>query len=263
MQISVTNDFDEAGTLSVLSDDDGNQTKANMEDPSFSTSYTSAGSVADFNIQKQFSTPGIDVGYVAVFGHNIGANGATVVIKVDGVTKDTITFPAGTNNVIMSTFTEVSGALDIDIEIEKNVAADQITITGIAAGKYLDVPNGGEQGGFSRAFLTRSKRVRAQGSTDVGPVAILTQSVSRQVRLSVDAATLTFIEGDDWASLLDLAFNEGYLIIKEFDGSVSGVADDPLTSCLAYGIEIPPPRAHPSTRKLVGFDIQFRAYTGT
>ena len=262
MQVSMTNTFPDTGTLTVGSDDDVNQTKANMESVDFSSKYTSAGTSSNFNIQKTYSG-GRTISYIAIIGHNIGANGADVVtVKCNNTTKGTLTVSSeyAKSKVLMFTFAETASVTDIDVEIAKASSSTQITITGIMAGEYLDIPNGGEQAGFPRNYLTRSKKQRVMSNAEGGPVAILSRTFARPGRLSVKNVTQTFIEADDWQSFLDMCFDSGYFVFKERDGGDS--TDDPASSALAFDVDLSV-KAHAQTRELVSFDAKFKTYTGT
>lgn len=262
MRISINNNFPNDGTLTVQTDDDVTQTKTNMEEMSFSSKYTSDGSSSTFKIRKVFDVV-IDVGYVAIVGHNLFDNGSSITLKLDNVIQTTLVKTASSNNhVIMLTFTEVSSVSQIDIEISKNATADQITITAIAAGQYLQVPGGGEHGGYSRNRFTRNKQTKATLNGDAGPVSVLMRSVARSGVINIKNAPYSFINGSDWNSMLSMAFDEGYLLVQEQDGTESGYSSDSLSSFLAFNIDIPGPKVHNMTRALYDASIRFDAYTG-
>lgn len=275
MKVSITNKFTNTGTISVTSDDSGSGAEANMEDISFSTKYTSAGSASIFNVRKTFYADSFTMDYIAIFGHNIGVGGADIDVNLlygSGSPYQAATLsytvPVGPNRVIfISTESTINQVAQIDVEITKNVAANQITITGIAAGQIMDIPNGGEQSGYERLWLARSKKQRVATNDAVGPVGILSRTVSKRGRLSVPNASKSFVEGSTWNAFLDHAYNDGYFFIKENDGGplVSDdypvVSDNPQSSYLCFDPDVKV-KAHPQTRQLSGFDVSFSAYTG-
>lgn len=276
MKVSINNKFTNTGTISVTSDDSGSGAEANMVDPSFSTKYTSTGSDAIFNIRKTFYAAPFKLGYLAIFGHNIGTNGADIDVNLlygSGSPYQAATLsctvPAGPNHVIfISTTTPISLVVQVDIEITKNVTADQITITGIAAGEYFDIPNGGEQAGYNRLWLSRNKKQRVAANDAGGPVGILTKTVSKRGSLMVQNASKSLFEGSTWNKFLDHAYDDGYFFVKENDGgpvtsdSYPVVADKVVSSYMCFDPDITV-KAHPQTRQLHSFDVKFSAYTGT
>lgn len=275
MKLSITNNFTNSGTISVTSDDSGSGAEANMADPSFSTKYTSAGSTAIFNIRKTFFSDKFKMGYIAIFGHNICTNGAEIEVRIQHgpsgplqTTAISCTVPAGPNHVIfIPTESEIFLVAQIDVEITKNVTADQITITGIAAGRIMDVPNGGEQAGYNRLWLTRNKKQRVTINDAAGPVGILSRAVTKKATLSVPHASKALVEGSTWNAFLDHVYNDGYFFVLENDGGpvtadhYPVVAENNLSAYMCFDADVTV-KAHPQTRQLSSFDVTFSAYSG-
>lgn len=255
MKITESNEFDNTGTLTVPSDDDTTQTKANMETPDFSEKYTSLGSSATFSIQKTFSGANrFTCGYIAIAGHNFGDDGGSVEVSVKGVSKGSQSFADDNrNSVVLFSFTEVTLADDIDIVYTKGTSTNQITVTFIAAGTVLEVPNDGEPSGYSRTWLTKNVRQRVQENNEAGPVLVATQRIAPTVTLNVANMGRSFAEGA-WRDFLDFAASTPFFI-RERDDTVR-------SSYLCFDPVLTAPRAHSQTRELVNAALRFQAFTG-
>lgn len=256
MKITETNGFDNTGTLTVPSDDDTTQTKANMETADFSEKYTSLGSSATFTIQKTFAGGDrFTCGYIAIAGHNFGTDGGSVEVFVKNVSKGSQSFSDDNrNSVVLFSFTEVTLVDDIDIVYTKGTSTNQITITFIAAGAVLEVPNDGEQSGYRRAWLTKHIRQRVQDNDEAGPVLVATQRISARLTLNVANMGRAFAEST-WRDFLDFAGSTPFFIRERDDNNRS--------SYLCFDPRLTAPRAHSQTRELVNSAITFQAFTGT
>ncbi len=255
MKISQSNEFTNTGTLTVPSDDDTTQTKANMETVDFSEKYTSLGSSATFSIQKTFAgSDRFTCEYIAIAGHNFGDDGGSVEVFVKGVSKGSVDFSDDNrNSVVLFAFTAVTLVDDIDIVYTKGTSTNQITITHIAAGTVLEVPNDGEMAGYPRPWLTRSQRQRVQDNDEAGPVLGVVQQISLRQSLRINNMARTFAEAD-WRDFLDFAASTAFFIREQDTNERS--------SYLCFDAVLTAPRAHPASRELVNSAITFQVYTG-
>lgn len=254
MRISTSNGFDNSGVITVPADDDVAQTKANLETPDFGELYTSAGSAATFRFRKSWT--GSDrptASYVAIAGHNMGTDGGTLELKVNGVPEGTVDLSDGRNGVIFFLFDEVTLISLIELTYTKISSTSKITVAYVAAGTSLEVPNDGEMAGYSRPWLTRNSRQRIQRNADAAPVVLQKQAITRRQTLTVRNMSRTFAEGT-WRGFFDFAVANPFFI-RERD-------DTERSSYLCFDSELTPPRAHGSTRELVNAAVSFNAYTG-
>lgn len=265
MRITESNEFTNTGTLSVPAsgDEDATQTLANVESFDFSEKYTSAGTDAVVKIRKVFAgDQRFTCGYVAIAGHNMGDDGGSLVLKVNSTTKGTISFSDGRNSVVLVTFAELSLITQIDLEYTKITASNQVTLAFLAAGTVLTVPNNGEEAGYQRPWLTRGIKERVVQNIEAAPVAVLTNTLSRRLTLSISNMGRSFLEST-WRDFQDFAAL-GAFIIKEQDGDdPPGITDEPKSSYLCFGPRFVAPKAHALSRELGRVSINFQAYTGT
>lgn len=256
MKITESNSFDNTGTLTVPSDDDTTQTKADMETVDFSEKYTSLGSSATFSIQKTFAGANrFTCGYVAIAGHNFGDDGGSVEVSVKGVSQGSVDFSDDNrNSVVLFAFTEVTLVDDIDIVYTKGTSTNQITITHIAAGTVLEVPNDGEMSGYPRPWLTKSQRQRVRDNEEAGPVLSLVQQISRRQTLRIRNMLTTFAEAD-WRDFLDFAASTAFFIREQDTNKRS--------SYLCFDATLQAPTANPNARALTDVLLTFQVFTGT
>lgn len=260
MIITISNVITDAGALTVTADDDTNQDIDDIITGDFSTKYTSLGSAATFVIDKVF-TVGIPLTYVALAGHNFGVNGAVVEVKVNTVSKGSVTFGSnGRNNVAVWHFTEVASVTALEITVTKGSSTDQSTLTYLSCGEHMAVPQDGENTGYARPWLTDNREQKVSVNDQGAPVAILVRGISRKQTLSLANINRSFVESADWLSFLDRVYQQGDFFVKERDGSV--IADDETSSYLCFNGEVMPPKAHGQTRELNNLQIRFNAYTG-
>lgn len=258
MKISEANEFSNAGTLTVPSDDDTTQTKANMESADFSEAYTSLGSSGTFSIQKTWAGGArFTCEYIAIAGHNFGTDGGSVEVFVKGVSKGSQSFADDNrNSVVMFAFTAVTLVDDIDIIYTKGTSTNRITISFIAAGTVLEVPNDGEQAGYARPWLNRNSKQRVQENDEAAPVLIAVQQFSPTLTLTVPAMGRSFAEAT-WRNFLDFIATTPFFIRERDDNNRSAYL------CFDAQLMTATPKAHSQTRELVSVSIRFQAFTGT
>ena len=262
MKISRTNIYTTNQTsMTVDSDADSLQDITNVNTGDFSTAYTSAGTASAFNFAANLS--GGTINYVAVAGHTYGSGGGgTLRLIINGTIIENVTFAAGSkNDVIMFTFDQVDVATSIRLLFFKNIDADKVTVTYVSAGITLSLGSqNSEPGGYSRNWLTDSKRVRAQVNDAGAPVAYIRERIARQATLNIDNVNISVTNANQWRQFLDRVYEQGDFFIKENDGL--NLADNPLSSYMCFDAQVAPPKAHPDTRQLNNLQITFKTYTG-
>lgn len=262
MKISRTNLYATNQTSIVVNNDaDSLQNIANVNTGDFSTAYTSLGTASSFNFVANLS--GGTVNYVAIAGHTFGSGGGGILrLLINGTIIENITFQAGSkNDVVMFTFGQVTGVTSIRLIFFKNISSDKVTVTYVSAGITLTLGSqNSEPGGYSRNWLTDSKKVRAQVNDAGAPVAYIRERIARQATLNIDNVNISVTNNNQWREFLDRVYEQGDFFIKENDGS--NLADNPLSSYMCFDAQVAPPKAHPDTRQLNNLQITFKTYTG-
>ena len=199
MKITCNNKFDTAfSVFSVTADDDTGYAIGDLITGDFSTAYTSLGSAATFVVTKTFSTP-FACEYIALAGHNFGDIGGTISVKIDTVSKGSDTFAAGDDNdVVMFHFAEVT-ATTIEITFTKTTATDRVTLAYVSAGELLPLEaRNNEPSGYQRAWKTHSVKTRAVINNSAAPVALLRETMSRKVTLSIKDVAESIVNSAAW-----------------------------------------------------------------
>ena len=265
MKISGNNKISDAGAFSVTSDADAGQDIDDVLTADFSTAYTSAGTNTEFTIHKTFTT-GIACKYVAFSGHNLSdlSGGVSVVVKVNTVTKATVTFGGGSPNwVTMVHFDEVT-ATTVELIFTKTLA-DKATISYLAIGDTLDsafsFPNQNvAPGGFPINWRTRSSKIRSVINDAAQPVANIRQQIARQTTLNLKNINVSAIQSAIWLEFLELVYAQGAFFLKDQDGTV--LSDEPRSASMGFNVEVMPPKLSDQTRQLVDLSIKYSDFTG-
>lgn len=255
MKITENNSFANTGSLSVTADDDVAQDIDNIENFGGDELYSSAGTAATFTVLKTFAGANRFPGsYVAVSGHNFGSDAGSLEIKVNTVSQGTIDFSNGRSNEVVVTFDEVALVDRIEIIYTKTLSGFRAILSHVASGQATDIPNDGEQGGYTRDWLSRHEDFQESRNDDAAPVALIKRTTAAPVTLSVPNMGRTFAEGT-WQAILDTMFADGSFFIRERD-------DNPRSAYLCTSPKNPRMRAHGLTRELVAASISFTAHTG-
>ena len=254
MKITQNNAFDNTGTLTIPTDDDVAQDSDNLELFGGDALYSSAGTAATFSILKTFAGADRFPGsYVALSGHNFGDDARSLGILVNTVSKGTVSFSAGRSNDVMVTFAEVALVDRIELIFTKSASGFVAIASYVAAGQAIDIPNSGEQGGYTRDWLQRHEDFKTTRNDQAAPVAVIKRAMANTLSLNIPNMGRAFAEGT-WQSILDNIYTDGAFFIRERD-------DEPRS---AYLCTSPSDRmrAHGATRELVVASLSFTAYTG-
>lgn len=254
MYITKTNEFDNAGTLVVLTDPGaaGQDVEA-IETFDFSEKYTSGGVAATFSMEQTLDSA-VSINYVSIAGHNFGEDGGTVEVFVDSVSKGSYSFADGRNSVVTFIFTADVSATVIKFVYTKITASFQGTLAFLASGTAFEVPNEGENSGYRRPWLTRNLVQRVIDNDQGAPVAVVRQAKSRKLTLTLRNQLTTFVE-DEWRDFVDFLYDVGAFFIIE-DSTKEN------SSYLCFNGVAKEPTAHGATRALQNVSISFLAYTG-
>ena len=126
----------------------------------------------------------------------------------------------------------------------------QLAITEIAMGEIIEVPNGGEQAGYNRAWTVPNVQVRSSTNLDGAPINASIEARSISCTLTVPTYIMATYE-DDWAAMLRFASRKTFYI-----------KEDAVATHSYAGFNLKPAMvtANASTRLLGGVSMQFNAY---
>lgn len=255
MKITENNSFANTGSLSVTADDDVAQNIDNIENFGFDALYSSAGTDATFIILKTFAGADRFPGsYVAISGHNFGTDAGSLEIKVNTVSKGTVSFSDGRSNDVLVSFDEIALIDRIELIYTKTSSSFRGIVSFVASGQAVDVPNSGEQGGYRRDWLTRHESFLTIRNDQAAPVAVIKRAEANTLTLTIPNMGRTFAEST-WQDILDIIFTDGAFFIRERD-------DTPRSAYLCTSPDNVRMLAHSATRELVSASLSFTAYTG-
>lgn len=243
MFISQTNTI--ANTTPIVTAGVGSDLPSNMTSSDFSLNYTAASQILISRLGQQ-----ININYVAVSA----INASEIGIYNGGSSFKTVSVQR--NNVVMFIF-EPRSFNDLRIRIVGN-GSQNTTVNHVAAGTALQIPNGGEQSGYSRNHLTRNIKSRTVTSNLAAPVASLQQRSALKGTLNLPNVATSFVE-NQWQTLLDyLSAGDVFYITEQADES----SESPGSSYACYAPIFSAPKTHASTRALNSLTLGFSSYNG-
>ena len=230
----------------VLTDAGTGEIAANISDPDHSLNYTCGTAIGDF--QASYGAQS-NISYVAISGHTAATPDTATIKLYDGVTLiDSVIITR--NNNIMFTFPEMSFT-DLIVKFITVPNNYQMTVSFIAAGKYIAI-NTGQQAGYSRNWLNRHVTQRSNSTLEVGPISSTQRAKALKGMLSLPNELAIFTEGT-WQDFIDFSFEQPFFI-KEFQ-------DKPESSYICYD-PIPGVKSHPQTPTLDVITLKFTVYNG-
>ena len=239
------------GVTPTVSTGASSDSAANISDPDHSTNYTSSNNqylTVDFGSRPVIS-------YLAVSGHNVTDSGSNTG-RITLMDHDTVLFNAilDRNNTVMFYFDARNFTnLRVVFEAIGGHSNGGTTVSYIAAGAAFDVPNSGEQGGYSRNHLTRAITSRVTSNKNSAPVAVVTKATELSGKLNIPNVTKAFSTGE-WQSFLDFSINQPFFILEDETNFTSSYA--------CFEPKYIAPKAHGSTRLLDNLAINFKVYNG-
>lgn len=223
----------------------------NICDADHSTNYTSS--------NNQYLTVDLGaraaIGYVAISGHNVTDSASnTGRISIQDGASNLFNLILERNNTAMFYFEPRNfNNLRVVFEAIGGHSNGGVTVSYIAAGAVMDVPNNGETAGYSRNHLTRGIKTRVTSNQKSQPVAIVKQAVQLSGTLNIPNATKVFSK-NEWQNFLDFTTEQPFFILEdELDFSSSYTCFEPKYSA---------PSAHSDTRSLNNISIGFKVYNG-
>lgn len=219
---------------------------ANISDPDHSLNYTCGTGAADFIVSYGAQT---NISYVAISGHTAATpTQATIELYNDATLIDSVIIQR--NNNIMFTFPLMTFQ-DLKVKFITVPNNYQMTVSYIAAGKYLTILKG-EQSGYSRQWLNRHTAQRTVSTLQVGPISSTQKSKALKGSLSLPDELSTFAE-QAWQTFIDFSLTQPFFI-KE-------VKSKPESSYICYD-PVSGVKAHAQTRKLDMITLKFDCFNG-
>ena len=219
---------------------------ANVSDPDHSLNVTAGTGVGAFSFGYGSQS---NISYVAISGHTATNPAGAVVNLLDGsVLIDTVSITR--NHNIMFTFPEMNFT-NLIVQFVTVPNNYQMTVSFIAAGKYLSIPTG-QQAGYARNWLNRHVTQRSNSTLEVGPISSTQRSKSLKGMLSLPNELAIFSQGT-WQDFIDFSLEQPFFI-KEFQ-------DKPESSYICYD-PISGVKSHSQTTTLDVITLKFTVYNG-
>lgn len=230
----------------TLTDPGTGEVAANISDPDHSLNYTCGTAIGDF--QASYGAQS-NISYVAISGHTAATpDTATIELYDNAMLIDTVTITR--NNNIMFTFPEMNFT-DLIVKFITVPNNYQMTVSFIAAGKYLAIETG-QQAGYARNWLNRHVTQRSNSTLEVGPISSTQRAKALKGTLSLPNQLAIFTEGT-WQDFIDFSFEQPFFM-KEFQ-------DKPESSYICYN-PMPSVKSHPQTPTLDVITLKFTVYNG-
>lgn len=237
------------GTTPTVTTGASSDLPSNVTDPDFSTNYTGTSKqwlVFEFGALANIS-------YVMIAGVIVkgSGNGLSSIQINDGSEIVRKAFLTRDNVAVFSFDERIFSNLKITL---KNATIDKnITVSYIAAGSSLTLPNNGEHGGHSRAWQNRSIKSKTTTNALSAPVAVVLERKQQAMTLSIPNTTKSF-SAVEWQTFLDFAQDNLFAINED--------PDNPVSSYLCYELNKATTKAHSQTRALNNLSIGFKVFTG-
>lgn len=246
MKISSSNFIPDAAI--VVDEDSSIQNPDDVKTFDFAEKYFSAGTAAQLRMTITLAAAS-PLSYVAIAGHTLLG---TTEVRIDTVLVASFIITDNRTTCQTLYFAEISGTV-IELTFTKAASSNVYAISHIAAGETFDVPNKGETSGFSRSWLTPSKKQQVVLSDSAAPTSIINKSIAEKATLNLPNMPKAIAEGS-YRDLCDFIIANAFFILEQ-----EAVAN---SSYLCFDAKINPPKAHSDTRELVNSGFSFRAFTG-
>lgn len=242
LSISLTNPI--IDTTPTITNGGAVEVASHLTDPDHSSTFTSSGGTLSVSFGAR-----ANISYVAVSGHTSTNAGSAVVQVYNGATLiDAVALTR--NNNVMFTFAEMNFT-DLIVKFVPSQVNALITVSYIAAGKYMTIAKG-EQAGYSRLWLNRSLTQSTSSNFQSAPTAQIQKRNALKGTLSLPNELSSFAEAT-WQTFADFSLSQPFFI-KE-------AASKPQSSYICYN-PVSGVKAHPLNRALDAITLKFNAYNG-
>lgn len=226
-------------TVGTLDDGDIN----NLKDPDFSLNATSSSATWTFTCGTVTLAD-----YIGLHGLSLPIN-AVVTVTLGGFNKSfTITNEKTKNLVFFVTPRVATGTLTVSI-----AGAGSKTISYVAAGSAVTIPNSGVRSGQNLSYFGNNQRNRS-AVTDRGlPTTRQTQTFNPTVALSIPTPTKTFIR-TELQNIFNLYNSLGILSMRDYETD-TGFENE---SYAAFDLKGDRAKAHESSTAIVKFNMSYK-----
>ena len=260
MKLAYTNAIKDYGDVEAVEDESTIPGGENLISFDFSTTFSTGNfyAVTEFyiNFSQDESGNYPTVGYFGLTGHN-ATNCNFRVRAFDPVLSEfhDESYAVGDEpRTIMFDFSSIAQSCRrIIFSVTKDTPGQSVTLTHIAAGQVLTVPNGGYASGFKIPWLGRNKVQRAKINYAVGPTALVNTQDANETTLTIRNMPKSYAE-TTWLDFLDFAFENAFF--------VRGLDDEYESSYLGFDIKPSIPTAHSNTKELVNVNLKHSTYVG-
>lgn len=226
----------------------------NMTKQDFSFLYASANSQV---IVFEFGAISI-IDYVGLVSSNLNKAGSFVRVY-DG-TQLIATIFTDTNRPIVVSFAAQSFT-NLKIEVNNGVGGSGPIINYVAAGSSLEVPNGGEQAGYSRAYLMRSYNVDTTVNNLTAPISQTRSKKQIRSTLTIPNATKFFSE-NEYQIFLDFTLSNLFFVAEQDADIIDEFSGTNISCYLCFDLTNDKPKAHGQTRALNSIAFSYKVFNG-
>lgn len=245
MYISTGNDIT---SVDVTSDANSTYTDSIMLTTSFSEVYLSNGANANFDVELTITNPD----YIAITGNNIFDTCSSVEISYwtgsAFTNEDTIT-PSWNHTIVHKV---QNNATKYRFRFVKTDSTQVVSLAYVSAGSLYEIPNNGEQVGYSYAWTLPQTKQRT-ATLDGSPTSTILQDTSIKGTLSI-ANHLTTDVRSTWQPFQKEALKNGFFILED--------ESYPEEGYYCFDVRPSPSSAHSQTRKLKVSSISYSCWTG-
>lgn len=159
------------------------------------------------------------------------------------------------NRPIVVTFEE---RIFNDLRVKFESRTGNPLVTYCAAGMSFEVPNNGENAGYSRAPYRRGVKQRTTVNSMAAPISVLKKTVPLKGSLTLANMFNDFVFGT-WQDFLDFAADGNYWFVQERPSSES-LENNSAYMC--YNLKSNDVKAHAQTRSLNNINASWDVYNG-
>ena len=245
MYISLGNDIT---SLTVSSDSNSSYTTDTLLTTSFSEVYLSNGSATNFDLEITITNPD----YLAITGNNIFDTCSSVEIAYwtgsAYTNEDTVT-PEWNHTIVHKV---QNNATKYRFRFVKSDSTQVVSLAYVSAGSFYEIPNNGEQVGYSYAWTLPQTKQRT-AMMDGSPTATILQDTSIQGSLSIAHHAIADVR-TTWQPFQKEALKNGFFILED--------ESYPEEGYYCFDVKNQPSRAHGQTRQLKVSSISYSCWTG-
>jgi hypothetical protein len=234
----------------------GTDLPQNLTNDDFSTTYEAS---SPNSMQVSFGSTGT-INYFACAGIELASPDTTnAFIRVFDGPESSANLVASVefnrNRPIVLTF-EARSFTDLRVKFESRIGNPLVTYC--AAGMSFEVPNSGENAGYSRAPYRRGVKQRTTVNSIAAPISTLSKVVPLKGSLSLANMKNDFTFGV-WQDFLDFAAAGNYWFVQE-RASEADLSNNSAYMC--YNLKGNDVKAHPQTRTLNNINATWDVYNG-